>query len=81
MIDVLVRALVQVTVFLEFSDESTVDPSAAVSLMETLSAELQELSDEQRRVVVDEIVNLARGLETPQIREFVADLPGAMGLM
>ncbi len=75
-----VKALIDLIVFLEFSDDSTVDPDAAVHMMETVSARLSALSKSEVKSFVDIAHTYAGDFSDAKIKDFVGSLEGAMGL-
>ena len=72
------KALVEVSLFFEFSDGNIVDPDAAVSAMEQLAVNLQQSSAEARTSLAFEMRSLA-GSYPDQIA-FVSNLPEALGI-
>ncbi len=77
----LIRALVELLTFLEFTGDDRLDPDAAVAQMESTAALLQELPEDSRAAVVQEIRAIADEIQDPTQREFVANLPRALGLL
>jgi hypothetical protein len=78
---VLVGCLTDVLAFLELSDDGVVNPDAAVSLMEEIASKLQQLSPPERADLIDAMIEHAHQEGDPARREFLADLPGALGLL
>ena len=76
----LVRAILDVAVFLEFADDETVDPDAAVGAMEQLSATLQGMSLGDQAAFAIAVRRLSSRYESVEIAAFVSDLPDALGL-
>lgn len=76
--DCFARVIVDVLVFLEYSDENIINPDASMALMEQIGNELQKMSDSER-------VSLSRGIRelAPQYgprANFVTDLPSNLGI-
>lgn len=82
--DALTEALLESTAdllaFLELSDDSVVDPDAAVVQMEAVAGRLQSLTTSDRRVLTDAIHALAIRQEREDRRSFVQDLPNSLGI-
>jgi len=76
----IVRVLIDLIVFLEFSDDSTVDPDAAVNMMETVSARLSELSSDETKSFIDIAHKYASEFRDSKVRGFVKSLDQSMGL-
>jgi hypothetical protein len=81
MVHALVCSLVELLMFLELSGEEIVDPDAAVAQLEAIAALLQELSEEERATIIDEIILIGKANPDPRAREFIIDLPGSLGLL
>lgn len=75
----LLKAIVDMAIFLEFTNSELLDEDAAVEAMEQLAAELQQIPESELANVSRMIVSLARAYAPPQ-REFVEGLPDALGL-
>jgi hypothetical protein len=80
----LARALVNVVAFLELSDDSVVDPDAAVEVLDEVSRVLSRCSPEERRALK---VTLGRMHATeqlndnrPEVLEFFESFLAAFGL-
>jgi hypothetical protein len=67
--------------FLELSGEDVVDPDAAVAQLEAAAAQFQELTDQERAVIIDEIIAIGKAHSNPRAQEFILDLPGSLGLL
>jgi hypothetical protein len=83
-IDPLVLALVEALVFLELSDEETVDPDSAVQVMETIARCLQRMPGEQRAAFHHQLALIAgqegRDELGKQRREYIKAIPEYLGL-
>ena len=75
----LVKAIVDMAVFLEYTNSELLNEDAAVEAMEQLAAELQQMDEGDQQQFSQQIVVLASQYEQPQ-RDFVAGLPEALGL-
>jgi len=71
----LARALVDVCIFLEFSNDDVIDPDAAVKVFEDLSATLQSAEPSVQRSLRADMARLAAsyGAEKPSFVEALAD--------
>lgn len=74
----IVKALVEVALFLELSDDETIDPDSAVAAMEQMAANLQALDAPSRRALALEMRSLADSYPTSE--QFVRNLPDALGI-
>lgn len=72
------KALIDVAMFLEFSDDRIIDPDAAVSALEDLAANLQMATPETRAALTQGIRSLA-GCYPARVG-FVSDLPETLGI-
>jgi hypothetical protein len=82
--DPLTLALVEALVFLELSDEETVDPDSAVRVMETIARCLQRLDGGQRAAFHQQLALIA-GQEGHdelgrQRREYIKAIPEYLGI-
>jgi hypothetical protein len=75
----LVKAIVDIALFLEYTNSELLDEDSAVEAMEQLAAELQQMAEVEQQQLANQIVGLASSYELPQ-SEFVASLPQALGL-
>lgn len=74
----IVKVLVEVALFLELSDDKTIDPDSAVAAMEQMAANLQALDAASQRALALAMQSLAAGY--PPNEQFVRDLPEALGI-
>jgi hypothetical protein len=75
----LVKAIVDLAVFLEFSDEDSLNPDASMAAMEQLSSTLKEMPHLERLNVVQAIQRMASGYG--ERANFVSALPEALDLL
>jgi hypothetical protein len=75
----LVRALVDLCVFLEYSDDNVLDPNAALKAFEDLSVTLQSADPSVQRSVRAEISKLAATYDAEK-SSFVESLADNIGL-
>jgi hypothetical protein len=75
----LVKAIVDIAIFLEYTDSEFLDEDIAIEAMEQFAAELQQMADQDRRQLAKQIVGLSPLYVSPQ-SEFIHGLPGALGL-
>ena len=82
--DPLTLALVEALVFLELSDEETVDPDSAIQVMEMIARCLQRLSGEQRAAFHQQLALIAGQEEDDELgrqrREYIKAIPEYLGL-
>lgn len=57
--DCLIRSILDLIIFLEFSGEDTVDPDAAVGVLEQLSAQLLRMDENDKNLFVEKISALS----------------------
>ncbi len=74
----IVKALVDVVLFLELSDDQTIDPDRALGAVEQMAANLQALDAASQRALALGIQSLAA--DYPTNEQFVRDLPEALGI-
>ena len=74
----LAKALIEIAAFLEFSDDETLAPDAAVAAMEQLAANLQSAEEATRAALAKQMRALAASY--PAHSDFVANLPEALGI-
>jgi hypothetical protein len=75
----IVKALVDMAVFLEYADSDLLDEDAAVEAMEQLAAELRLMLEADQQQLAKQIVEFSTSYEQPQ-SDFVESLPEALGL-
>lgn len=75
-----VKAIVDLAVFLEFTGSSELDEDAAINAMEQLASELQCLDDPARIELSRQIIALTDSYDNLAHRTFVANLPEILGL-
>ncbi|MET4680772.1 hypothetical protein [Stenotrophomonas rhizophila] len=76
----IVRAIVELAVFLEFSSENTIRPDAAMQALEQLASTLQMMSPETKSSLCSHLEDIALGYSDEQA-QFVESLGGALGLI
>jgi len=74
----IVKALVDVALFLETSDEKAIDPDCAVAAMEQMAANLQALDAESKRTLAAGMQSLSSDYSPNE--QFIYDLPEALGI-
>ncbi|GAA2425637.1 hypothetical protein GCM10010191_42450 [Actinomadura vinacea] len=77
----LLQAVVAYTWFFETCDESVLEDDTAIKQQEYAGYLLNQLSDPDKRHLVDELAALAAGETDPAYREFVERFAFAMGLV
>jgi hypothetical protein len=78
--DTLVRAILDLAVFLEFADDQTVDPDAAIEALEQLSSTLMGMDPADQIAFTTSVGQLASQYGDAEVSEFVRSLPSAFGL-
>ena len=74
----LAKAIVDVSIFLEFSDENTIDGDAAVAAMEQLSGELQRMSAPAKAALAQRFQEIAHVYGDRA--QFVENLADSLGI-
>jgi hypothetical protein len=77
---VLVQVVAQLAVFLEFADDATLHPDAAVKQLEALAFQLQQLPPADRREFTRLLDEVADEWSTVREREYLHSLPAAIGI-
>lgn len=81
---ILMRTIVEAVAFLSLSDDTTVDPDAAVGQLEQIASLLRELSQEDQDALtsyIQELANIAITSDGNQERyKFLLSLPEHLGL-
>lgn len=67
-------------IFLEFSDSKTIDPDAAVQMMEQLAVGLQELSENDKGSLCMQFKVISENYDAEKA-SFVLNLPDGLGLI
>ncbi|MDR6914449.1 hypothetical protein J2X66_001313 [Pseudomonas sp. 3296] len=75
-----VRAIVEVAVFLEFSGEEAINPDAAVQMLEQLASTLQMMDSKNKSSLCSLFENIAVEYSGEQA-EFVESLGDTLGLI
>lgn len=74
----LVRAVIDLSIFLEFSSEGEIDEDAAMQAMEQLGYRLQTMNDSTRNEFIECVESVS--LEYGERSEFVRAIPEMLGL-
>ena len=77
---VLVQVIAQVAVFLQFTDDATLDPDAAVKQLEDLAFQLQQLPPADRIEFIRVLSEVAGDWPSDRERRFLLKLPEAIGI-
>ncbi len=75
----LIKTLVDMAIFLEYTDPSLLDEDVAVAVLEQMSSELQQMAADERKSLSQQIVALSSSYDGER-REFVKKLPSALGI-
>jgi hypothetical protein len=76
----LVKIIAGIAVFLEFTDEESLDPDVAMEMLEGIAAELQQLGDNERADVANAFNEVSKEYSGEQAA-YIKDLPEAFGLI
>lgn len=77
--DYLIKALVDLILFLEFSDDEVVDPDASIQAMEQLSATLLDMTDGEKDAFIDKVNSMVADYDKEEA-EFLSSIGEALGL-
>jgi hypothetical protein len=77
---VLVQVIAQVAVFLEFADGAALDPDAAVKQQEDLAFQLQQLPPTDRMEFIRVLSEVAGDWPSERERQYLLNLPEAIGI-
>lgn len=56
----LIKVIADMAIFLEFADEHSLNPDAAVEMLEHIAAELQLLTDDEKGSIIDSFAEIAK---------------------
>jgi 16S rRNA C1402 (ribose-2'-O) methylase RsmI len=76
----IVKAIVETTIFLEFSSEDVVNPDAAIALMEEIAAILQNMEVSQKTELVKIFEEISVEYSDIEQQQFINELGGNLGL-
>ncbi|MGS0627508.1 MULTISPECIES: hypothetical protein [Photorhabdus] len=76
----LVKVIIDLAIFLEFTSEELLNPDSAIEIMEQMAAELQLLNDDEKQEVVMIFYDLSENY-TGDTYEYVKGLPESLGLI
>jgi hypothetical protein len=77
---VLVQVIAQVALFLEFADDATLDPDAAVRQQEDMAFQLQQLPPADRSKFIRSLSEVAGQWPSERERQYLLNLPEALGI-
>ncbi|WP_333855098.1 hypothetical protein [Leclercia sp.] len=75
----LVKVIADMAIFLEFSDEHSLNPDAAVEMLEHIAAELQLLTEDEKGSIISAFAEIAKAYQGDE-SDFVKALPDTLGL-
>jgi len=75
----LAKIIADMAIFLEFTDEHSLNPDAAVEMIEHIAAELQLLTDDEKGNIIDSFAEIAKAYRGNE-SDFVKALPDTLGL-
>ena len=76
----LVKAIVDATIFFEFSDDTVIDTDVAMQAMEQMAAELQLMDEGARCAFCSQLKIVAAGYPDDKA-DFINKLPESLGLV
>ena len=76
----LVKSIVNMAIFLEFTDEGSLNPDVAIEMMESIAAELQLLSDDDKEYVINIFNEISKEYKGDK-ESFIKSLPESFGLL
>lgn len=76
----LVKIIADMAIFLEFSDEESLDPDIAVGMMESIAAELQLLSHDDKKKVASAFDEVSKEYQEDHA-SYIKELPETFGLI
>ena len=74
-------AVIQMVLFLEFSDPETVDEDAAIGMMEQIAATLQKLESAEKERFLEYLQGRAAQAGTSKERQCIENLASNLGLL
>ena len=78
--EVIVQSLIDLIVFLEFSDDETVNSDAAVQVLESVSENLSHLTNSDVELFMQIARNYANDFSDPKIKAFISDSEMLIGI-
>jgi hypothetical protein len=75
----LVRAIADIAIFLEFTNEDLLNQDSAIEAMEQLASELQRMPESVQRELSGELKGIADSYGVQ--KDFVATLPQSLGIL
>ena len=76
----LVKAIADMAIFLEFSDENVVDDDAAIAVLEQMGAELQLMDEATKSSFIAKLAVISNDYSDDQ-SDFVSGLAESLGLL
>lgn len=76
----LVKIIADMAIFLEFSDEESLNPDIAVGMMESIAAELQLLSLDDKKKVANTFDLVSKEYQGDRA-VYIKELPESLGLI
>jgi hypothetical protein len=76
----LVKAIADIAIFLEFTDEKLLDADTSVEALQQLATELQLMNDEDRSNLSQQLRELSGGYVDKHKAQFIENLPESLGL-
>jgi hypothetical protein len=77
----LARALTEVVIRLDLSDDDAITPEATMQVIEPVAALLQELSEQDRQALADLINKFAHQESNPERQLTIIEAPETLGLL
>jgi hypothetical protein len=79
--DVLAKAVLELVVSIELTDDDDIDPDVSTSIVEPVAHLLTDVSDDVRQELVRLFHAAARQEENPERRTIAEEFPEAIGLV
>lgn len=76
----LVKAVADIAIFLEFTNEKLLDPDTSVEALEQLAMELQLMDDEDRVNLAQQLRQISGTYADKHKAQFIENLPESLGL-
>ena len=76
----IIQILIDTAMFMEFSDDETLNPDEAVAFMESMSANLKELPEVERVNLLASIKEMGERYTIDEQKQFLAEIGHRLGL-
>ncbi|MGJ8522575.1 hypothetical protein R84981_001263 [Carnimonas sp. R-84981] len=76
----LIRIITNIAIFLEFSDDNTIDPDIAVGLLEDIAGEFDQFPNDSKQEIVNIFHKIASEYKEEK-SDFIRTLPETLGII